>query len=209
MSEMRASGELLSVVVAAVALTGACAETSPRPDFRTGACRQVLASFGESAPREIEACSARFLAHTPQEVQRVTTCMKDNPNAPGAGSSMWRRAYDECERRAEQERRRAETDPNPKKSLAGRRLERVALELRRAAEIEGSLPSSLRELEGGARVDPWGRELAYWTESKGWFVLCAAGPDGEFETLDDMCIDSMRDGVAGKYPPATVFRGER
>ncbi len=63
-----------------------------------------------------------------------------------------------------------------------------------AAGEEGGLPSDLDGLKRSRRLgtgllDAWGREIRYQRLSEGSFRLRSAGPDGVFETADDIVKD--------------------
>jgi len=81
-----------------------------------------------------------------------------------------------------------------KVKLTGVNLEALSREvLSFAAEGEG-LPDSLKALRrfhptAGSLPDAWGRAIRYEKLSDDSFRLTSAGPDGEFETADDISKD--------------------
>jgi hypothetical protein len=74
-------------------------------------------------------------------------------------------------------------------------LENLAREIQSyAAETEGDLPETLAALQrlhptAAAAADAWGRKIRYERLSDSSFRLRSAGPDGAFETGDDIVKD--------------------
>lgn len=55
---------------------------------------------------------------------------------------------------------------------------------------EGSLPARLADLTSLTPADlrdPWGHDLRYTPTGPKAYTLCSAGPDGAFDTADDLC----------------------
>jgi len=82
-----------------------------------------------------------------------------------------------------------------KVKLAEVNLESLAREILTCAAGEQGLPESLKELQrhrpsiGMGLLDPWGKAVTYEKLSDSSFRLRSAGPDGVFETADDIVKD--------------------
>jgi hypothetical protein len=73
-------------------------------------------------------------------------------------------------------------------------LEALAKEILVFATGDQGLPDSLKPIQrsrplGSALLDAWGRTIKYERLSESSFRLSSAGPDGKFDTADDIVKD--------------------
>jgi hypothetical protein len=78
----------------------------------------------------------------------------------------------------------------------------TAIELQQYQQVEHGLPESLDELSlpASALLDPWGNAYQYTVIRKEpGFELVSAGPDGEFDTADDVALSRLDEAWDGAF----------